>query len=428
MRVSVVGISHKTAPVAVREHFAFAAEELPQLLSRLGQRYAGAGVLSTCNRTEVYVVDPDPVTDPRPIAALLSEIKGKPPMEGVPFYALTGDDAARHLFRVAAGIESMVVGESEIMGQVRRAFTAATAAETHTPALSRLFHSAIRVGRKVRSQTSVGRYTVSVSSTAVAQARVVFGDLSGKTVLVVGAGEAGKLTAGNIAGSGVGRILVTSRSAARRADLALSLNGHAVPYEERGSALAEADIVISSTSAQEFVIGRGMVEGAMRLRGARELLLIDIAVPRDIDPAVRGISGVHLYDIDELRAVADQNLDLRKQEVGAAERIIEEDVARYGEWLRSLQALPTVAAISARAEEIRAAELERTLARLDLPAEVRERMDAMTSALVKKLLHGPLTRLKSQGEGERYVAAARALFGLDEAAAADDETVAEEDA
>ena len=228
MQISLVGISYKDAPVAVREHFAFAPGDLPPLLARLGEAHAGAAVLSTCNRTEIYVADPRGVGDPRAIIALLSDIKGEQPMEGAPFFALSGKDAARHLFRVAAGIESMVVGESEILGQVRGAFTASTAAGTHTPALSRMFHTAIRVGRRARAQTSIGRYTVSVSSTAVVLAKQTLGDLAQKTVLVIGAGEAGKLTAGNIAGSGIGRMLVTSRSAERTADLAASLGGEAV--------------------------------------------------------------------------------------------------------------------------------------------------------------------------------------------------------
>jgi glutamyl-tRNA reductase len=413
MQISLVGISHKTAPVAVREHFAFGPDELPALLVRLGETHAGAAVLSTCNRTEIYLADARALGDPRAIAATLSAIKGEPPMEGAPFFTLTGKDAARHLFRVAAGIDSMVVGESEILGQVRAAFSAATAAGTHTPALSRLFHTAVRAGRKVRTQTSIGRRTLSVSSTAVALAKQTLGDLAGKTVLVIGAGEAGKLTAGNIAGSGIGRMLVTSRSAERTADLASSLGGDPVAFAERLKALADADIVISSTAAHEFVIDRAMVELAMHDRNSRPLLLIDIAVPRDIDPAVRELPGVHLYDIDELQSVAEQNLHLRKQEIAAAEKIVEDDTAKFVEWLRTQEVVPTVAALRARAEALRVEEVERTLAKTNMSDADRKRVEAMTSALVKKLLHSPVTTLKTAGEGDRYVAAARALFDLD---------------
>lgn len=412
MNISLVGISHKTAPVGVREHFVFAADELPPLLARLGAEHAGAAVLSTCNRTEVYLAGARGIGDHRPIVALLSEIKGDVAMEGAPFYALTGKDAARHIFRVAAGIDSMVVGESEILGQVRAAFTAATAANTHTPALSRLFHSAIRVGRRARTQTNIGRYAVSVSSTAVALARETLGDLSDKTVLVVGAGEAGKLTAGNIAGIGVGRMLVTSRSADRTSDIAASLNGTPVAYEQRGEAIAESDIVISSTAARDFVIDRAMIEQAMASRTGRPLLLIDIAVPRDIDPGARDVPNVHLYDIDDLQNVARGNLQLRRNEVAQAEVLVEEEVAKFSDWLRTLAVVPTVASLRARAEAVRIAELERTLAKTSMSPADRKRVEAMTSAIIKKLLHAPISRLKQPGEGERYVETARALFDL----------------
>jgi glutamyl-tRNA reductase len=413
VHITLVGISHKTAPVAVREHFAFGAEELPPLLARLGERYAGAAVLSTCNRTEVYVASQRAVGDPRVVEVLLSEIKGEVAMEGAPFFTLTGKEAARHLFRVAAGVDSMVIGESEILGQVRAAFNAATAAGTHTPALSRLFHSALRVGRRVRAQTQIGRRSVSVSSTAVQLAKQTLGDLRDKTALVVSAGEAGKLTARTLSGS-VARMLVTTRNPGRSAELAAELQGEAVPFAALASAVAASDIVITSTASQQFVIGSALAGRAMRGRAGRPLLLIDIAVPRDVDPAVRSLPGVHLYDIDDLQAVADHNLRLRRQELAQAEAIIEEEVARFGAWLRSLEVVPTVAALRARADAVRAEELGRTLARTTLSPADRKRVEAMTVAMMKKLLHDPITRLKVAGDGERYVEAVRALFGLDD--------------
>jgi glutamyl-tRNA reductase len=414
MQISMVGISHKTAPVAVREHFAFAADELPALLSRLGKRYAGAAVLSTCNRTEIYVAGKRGIGDHRPVAALLSEIKGDLAMEGAPFFVLTGKEAARHLFRVAAGVESMVIGESEILGQVRGAFTASTAAGTHTPALSRLFHTAIRVGRKARAQTNIGRYAVSVSSAAVSLARETLGDLNGRTALVVSAGEAGKLTARTLASSGVSRMLVTSRNPDRAAELAADLGGSTVPFEHLRQALGDADVVIASTAAPGFVIDRAMVDEAMRERRNRHLLLIDIAVPRDVEPGVRDVPGVHLYDIDDLQAVAQANMHLRRKHVAEAEAIVEDEVTKFGDWLRSLEVVPTVSSLRMRAEAVRLAELERTLAKTKMSAADRKRVEAMTSAIVKKLLHDPIARLKTPGDGERYVEPARALFRLDD--------------
>jgi glutamyl-tRNA reductase len=414
MQISLIGISHRTAPVAVREHFAFSPDELPPLLSRLGELYAGAAALSTCNRTEVYITDAEPVEDPRPIVALLSELKGEPPVEGVPFMASTGDDATRHLFRVAAGIDSMVIGESEILGQVRSAFTAATQASVHTPALSRLFHTAIRVGRKVREHTAIGRRPVSVSSMAVELARQGPGDLAEKTVLIIGAGEAGQLTASNLLGAGVAKMIVTSRTAERTADIADELGARPVPFEKRTEAMIDADIVISSTAAHDHVVPLSMAADVIAKRPQRPLLFIDIAVPRDIDPAVRTLPGVTLYDIDELQAVAERNLQLRREELTAAEAIVEEDVAKFGEWLRSLAVIPTIAAMQERADAMRLAELERTLSRMDLSSEDRARIEAMTAALVKKLLHTPIARLKDPAGGTRHAESARALFGLDD--------------
>ena len=265
---------------------------------------------------------------------------------------------------------------------------------------------------RARTQTNIGRYAVSVSSTAVALARETLGDLSDKTVLVVGAGEAGKLTAGNIAGIGVGRMLVTSRSADRTSDIAASLNGTPVAYEQRGEAIAESDIVISSTAARDFVIDRAMIEQAMASRTGRPLLLIDIAVPRDIDPGARDVPNVHLYDIDDLQNVARGNLQLRRNEVAQAELLVEEEVAKFSDWLRTLAVVPTVASLRARAEAVRIAELERTLAKTSMSPADRKRVEAMTSAIIKKLLHAPISRLKQPGEGERYVETARALFDL----------------
>lgn len=414
MRISLIGLSHKTAPVAVREHFAFEPDELPPLLARLGSRYAGAAVLSTCNRTEIYVADAATVDDPRPIAALLSDLKGEPPIEGAPFSALTGEHAARHLFRVASGVESMVIGETEILGQVRAAFTAATQAGTHTPALSRLFHTAIRVGRRVREQTSIARRPVSVSSMAVDLARRGPGDLAERTVLVIGAGEAGQLTAANLSGAGAVRMIVTSRTAQRTSDLASALNARPASFDRREHSIAEADIVISSTSAHDHVVDCDMVARAMATRPERPLLLIDIAVPRDIESAVRNIPNVTLYDIDELQAFAERNLDLRRGELAAAEAIIEDDVTKFAAWLRQTAAVPTIAALQSRADAIRLAELERTLSKVILSPADRAKIEAMTAALVKKLLADPIAVLKDPAGGERHTAAARALFGLDE--------------
>ncbi len=409
MHITLVGISHRTAPVSVRERFAFAPEELPAALPRFG---GAAVLLSTCNRTEVYLTAHHAITSAS-VVALLRELKDGAEAPEEAFYHITGLEAARHLFRVAAGIESMVLGESEILGQVRSAFAAATAARTHNAVLSRLFHSAIRVGRKARSETGISRNSVSVSSTAVALARRTLGDLSSRTVLVVSAGEAGKLAARSLADHGASRLLVTSRTAARAKELAQDLGGEPIAFERLGPAMGEADIVISSSAAPGFLIGPREVGMAAARRNGRPLLFIDIAVPRDVDPAVREHPQVHLYDIDDLQALVEENRNARREEVAKVERLVEEAVGRFHEWMRARGVVPTVAALRGYADAVREAELARTFRRLSgLTPKERAGMEAMANALVKKLLHDPISRLKGD-DGERYVAALRELFSLD---------------
>ena len=413
MHITLVGISHKTAPVAVREQFAFAPAELPEALPRFG---GGAALLSTCNRTEVYLASHHPIAAAS-VVALLRELKDGADAPDEAFYDAAGREAARHLFRVAAGIESLVLGESEILGQVRAAFSAATEADTNNAVLSELFHSAIRVGRKARSQTHISRNTMSISSTAVALARSTLGDLSSSTVLVVSAGEAGKLTARSLAEHGATRVIVTNRSPARARELAADLEAETVPFSRLGRAMADADIVISASAAPEFLIGAPEVAQAIAARNGRPLLLIDIAVPRDIDPAVRDFPQVHLYDIDDLQARVEHGRNNRQQEVGKVERIVEEGVQRFSEWLRARGVVPTVSALRRYADIVREEELARTLKRLNgMSAKERAVVEAMAGALVKKLLHDPISKLKGH-DGERYVGALRELFSLDSDAA-----------
>jgi len=413
MQLSVTGLSHQTAPVALRERFAFAPEELPEALSRLHATLGALAILSTCNRTEVYVAA-QATPARRLVVAALAAVKGEPVPEGVDFYHLSGADAARHLYRVAAGIESLVVGEHEILGQVRAAFSAATAAKTSDPMLARLFHTAIRTGRRARSETEIGGHGLSVSATAVALSRQALGDLGRKTVLVVGAGDAARLAAAALAQQGAGRLLVTTRTFERAQDIASDLGGSAYPFSELPAALAEADIVIASTSAPTHVISAADVARATAGRGKRPLVIVDIAVPRDVEPAAGEVEGVSLFDIDDLEAAAALNRIARDREVPAVEAIVADEVVRFAAWYDGLGAEPTIAALRRRAEATRATEVERTLARLpNLSAADRKRIEAMSKALVKRLLHEPMARLRGSGAGPR-VDAARELFGLDE--------------
>jgi glutamyl-tRNA reductase len=414
MIVELLGISHKTAPVEVRERFAFAPDDLAPALYALRERMGNGVILSTCNRTEVYIASPARKGAGREaLLEFAAQATGNGPGEEDRFYHRQGDDAVLHLFRVAAGIESMVLGEAEILGQVRSAYAAAAAAESNSPILDRLFHTAIRAGRRARTETHIARSPISVSSTAVKLAQKTLSRLEGATVLVVSAGQGGKLAARSLVDNGASRLLVTSRTFKRASALAADLGGSAIAFEHLPAAIAESDIVISSTGAPSFLIGPETVTEAMRHRNGRPLLFIDIAVPRDVDPAVRSLPNVHLYDIDDLKAVSAANLRRRGREVARVEAIVEEELVDFRRWRRALGVIPTVAELRRLAEEVRQAELARSMARLKgLSAEERRRIDSLTTAIVKKILHSPITRLKERGDDDRFVAATRDLFSL----------------
>ena len=413
MFVSVTGVSHHETPVELRERFAFGAEQLSPALKRLPQGLGGGVILSTCNRTELYLASESPVGRDDAVAALVAA-RGEQGPEGLSFYHFDGPEAVRHLYRVACGIESLVIGESEILGQVREAFSASTAAETSNTVLARLFHTALRVGRRARTETDIGAHGLSISALAVSLSRQLVGDLRRKTVLVVGAGEAGQRAAGALVQNGVGRLLVTTRRSGLAREIARQLNGVAIPFSEMTASLSEADVLIAATAAPSAIISAEDVSRAMTSRPERPLLLVDIAVPRDVEGAAREVANVHLFDIDDLESAATANLEARRREVAAVERIVEDEAGHFEVWLGQQKTTPTIAALRQRAEATRKAELERTLARLGHLSDAdRKRIEAMSDALVKRLLHEPVTRLRQHGS-ERHVEALRELFGLDE--------------
>jgi glutamyl-tRNA reductase len=427
MHISVTGVSHHETPVELRERFAFSSDALAPALRRLPEGLGGA-VLSTCNRSELYLTSETPIERDQAIAALL-EVRhdttagaegaalegawGSSPSSMPAFFHYTDADAVQHLYKVAAGIDSLVVGESEILGQVREAFSAATAAGSGNPVLARLFHSALRVGRRARSETEIGAHGLSVAALAVSLSRRLLGDLRRKTVLVVGAGEVGQRAAMALAQAGAGRLLVTTRRSELAIEIARDLNGSAIPFAEMPRALFEADVIISATAAPAAIIKEHDVLAAMAFRRERPLMIVDIAVPRDVEGSVRDIDNVHLFDIDDLQAAADANLETRRQEVGAVEIIVNDEAARFGSWLAERGVVPTIAALRQSAEATRLQELQRTLDRLpNLTDAERKRLDAMTKSLVNRLLHAPVTRLRDQGS-ERHLDAVRELFELD---------------
>ena len=411
MHISVTGVSHHETPVELRERLAFSSDALAPALRRLPDGFGGA-VLSTCNRSELYLTSETPIDRDQAIAALMTA-HGDTLTEGVAFFHHQDTEAVRHLFGVASGIDSLVVGESEILGQVREAFSAATAAGSGNPVLARLFHSALRVGRRARSETEIGAHGLSVAALAVSLSKRLLGDLRRKTVLVVGAGEVGQRAAMALAQAGAGRLLVTTRRSGLAAEIARDLNGTAIPFAEMTRALFEADVIISATAAPEAIIKEHDVLAAMAFRRERPLMIVDIAVPRDVEGSVRGVDNVHLFDIDDLQAAADANLETRRREVGAVEAIIGEEAARFGTWLAERSVVPTIAALRQSAEATRRQELQRTLERLpNLTEDERRRLDAMTKSLVNRLLHAPVTRLRDQGS-ERHLDAVRELFDLE---------------
>jgi glutamyl-tRNA reductase len=423
MHLIVVGLSHRTAPVELRERVDFQgrAESALRALAARGSTDE-AVVLSTCNRAELYAVCQDSAAARADLASFMSDFHGVDPVQLAPHvYDFRDLDAARHLLRVASGLDSLVVGEPQILGQVKEAHMLATGAQTVGPVLNRLFHSSFAAGKRVRSETGLASGAVSVSYAAVALARKIFGDLAGRNVLVVGAGEIGKLTAQHLKSQGVQQVTIVSRTMAHAVRTAEAIGGaSAAPWEEMNAALGASDIVITATGAGAIVLTKAHVDGVMRQRLNRPLFIIDIAVPRDVEPAAGEIEQVFLYNIDDLQATVRENLARRASEVLRAEAIVGEEVGRFNAWLRSRGAIPTVVALRQKFEAVRRAELERLDFKLSaLPPEARPEaracLDDITRLLVEKLLLTPTEQLKAIGDQESLAAYSDALtrlFGL----------------
>ncbi|MBI2913763.1 MAG: glutamyl-tRNA reductase [Chloroflexi bacterium] len=419
MIVALIGLSHNTTPLSLRERLALGADDLPHALARVGSQTGNAVILSTCNRTELYFVAGQAQANQAAALELLAVATGASPrrVQRHTYFRLH-DDAIRHLHRVSAGLDSMIFGEVEILGQVRTALQASAEAGVCNSVLCRLFHSAIRVGRRVHSETAICRHDRSVASAAVALAGRALGNLAGRRVLVLGAGEAGALTIRSLIKAGARDVAVANRTYRRAADVAHRLKATAVPLSRVPSLLPETDIVISASGAMAPLVGPEALTAAMERRRGQPMLLVDIAVPRNIDPAVRAISGVHLYDIDDLRLMCPVSPEDRAKEMAKAEAIMEEEVQRFLAWWRSLRAVPTIVALRRRLEDARQRELAKTFRRFPhLDPGQRDGIDALTRALIKKVLHQPLTHLKSRSHDQGYLAVTRELFGLEEVTA-----------
>jgi glutamyl-tRNA reductase len=397
MRLALVGTSHRLAPVEVRERVAFEQDEARALAHRLASDGAEVVCLSTCNRTEIYAVGEG-------VEALAADALAATP----DVYRLHDEEAALHLFRVAAGLDSLVPGEGEILGQVRMAYEDGATG----PVLDRLLRQALHAGKKVRAETAIAESPSSVSSAAAALAQQVFGDLRGCRVLLVGAGGVSELAARNLASRGATIAWVASRTLERAGELAERHGAEALALDDLGEALAAADVVVSSTSAPGFVLCAPDIGP----RKGRPLFLIDLAVPRDVEPAAGEVEGVYLYDIDDLEAVVSESLSGRRREAERAEAIVSQEAARFRDWQASLEVVPAIASLREWAERVRSGEVAKAEGRLGrLSASERETVESLTTQIVNKLLHLPIVRLKqAAAEGPGYVEAARHLFGLGE--------------
>jgi glutamyl-tRNA reductase len=410
--------------VDLRERLDFSTRNVGAAVESLAARSSATEsvVLSTCNRSEIYVASAEPARAREELIAFLGDYHQLTRDVFLPHLFVHEDTtAAHHLFRVAAGLDSLVIGEPQILGQVKDAFQAAAERRCTGPLLSKTFHWAFGVGKRVRSETALGEGAVSVSFAAVALARKIFGRLEGRRVLVVGAGEISALTAQHLRSQGVAEIVITNRTAAHADALAGEVAGRAVPWTDIPNEMVRADIVVTATGSQRPIITRADVEAATGRKRADPLFIIDIAVPRDVDPAVGEIEQVFLYNVDDLQSIVHENLARRGAEIARAEGIVAEELARFTSWHRSRRAIPTVVALRQRFDDIRRAELRRLEAKLGaLTPDARTRIDEVTRLIVEKLLIEPTEQLKALPDEETqaaYTEAVNRLFRLSEDAA-----------
>jgi glutamyl-tRNA reductase len=417
LRILLVGVDHKTAPLQIREVVSFSKEQTSLALPDLQRRIGEAVILSTCNRTEVYAAAANPEAAAEHIGRFIVGFHGLPRESIAPHLNTAVDgDVAQHLFRVASGLDSMIVGEPQILGQVRDALATASNADSVGAALNGLFHAAVKSGRRVREETEISRNPLSISYAGVRLAKRELGGLEGRRVLLVGAGDAGRLVAVALRSSGVRDLQIANRTMSRSEDLAAELSGAAVPFEEIPNALKRVDIVISATDAPEYILSTAMVSDALHSANGSggRLFMFDLAVPRDVEPSVAELPKVRLFNIDDLSSIAEDNLQERKRAAQDAERIVEDELARFGRWWDSLDSEAMVRSMRMRAEDIRQQEIERALRHLMSSSDGdRDVMEAMTRSIVNRLLHDPTMFLKHKASTAQ-LDAARLMFGLDD--------------
>ncbi len=421
MSVVVIGLNHRTMPLDLFERLTVDQARLPKALASLAtcDHVTEAVLVSTCNRTEAYVVAERFHAAYQEVRDVLADLAHVAPEDFADhLYVHYDADAVRHLFRVAAGVDSDVLGDTEVLGQVRSAWSAGVDEGAVGPTLNLLFRHAVETGKRARSETGIARGTASVSHAAVEMAAERLGTVEGRTVLVVGAGAMGRSMATALRGAGAARVLVTNRTPERAAELAADIDGEVVALADLPDALARCDVLLTSTGASSVIIDQAELEAVLPRRSADRLLVVDVAVPRDVDPSVGALPGVTLLDIDDLRRFAQAGVDARRREIVAVDALVDEEVERYRTEVSARAAAPLVAALRARAEEVRQAEVARFTGRLSgLDDRQRAAVDALTQALMAKVLHEPTVRLKTLSgtpTGDRLAEALRHLYDLDD--------------
>jgi len=421
MEIVLIGLSHKTAPVEVRERFSIPQEQVKNFL---GQLVALRGVqegliLSTCNRMEVLVVMEGSDDWGDPLKDFLAGVAGMNRDDLAPYlYTLKGEDAVRHLFRVTASMDSMVLGEPQILGQVKEAYRQAVGSKAVGLVLNKLSHRSFFIAKRVRTETRMASQAVSVSFAAVELAKKIMGNLDDKRAMLIGTGEMSELAAKHLISHGVREIWVTNRTPTRAMEMAQELGGRAVPFEDFPQMLKDVDIVLSSTGSSHYIILKEQLAGVIRARKNKPMFFIDIAVPRDVDPTINELDNIYVYDIDDLQGVVESNIEERRKEVLKAEGIVHQGVEAFKDWLASLEVVPTILDLRQRLEKIRQREVAKTLALLKNASEEEQKaLDLLTQSIINKILHHPISLLKhqeSREQGKLYVDITRKIFRLDE--------------
>ncbi len=418
--ILLIGINHKTAPIELRECMAFSKDESSTAIDALRRIDGIHEVLlySTCNRVELLMVADDRSQAVDTAKRFLSDFNNIPLAEFEDsLYVHANDEAVRHLFRVAASLDSMVVGEPQILGQIKEAYRGAAQAKSAGVILNRLMHRAFFVAKRVRTETGIGDRAVSISYAAVELARKIFGSLEGKRVLLVGAGEMAELAVEHLIRNQVAETLVANRTFENGLELARRFKGQAIRFEEIAEHLRVVDIIISSTGAPGLVISRETVKPVIRARRSRPIFFIDIAVPRDIDPEINRLENAYVYDIDDLKGIIEENIEDRQKEAVKGERIIDEAVIRFREWHESLDVVPTIVALRAKLEAMADSEIKRTVQAQAMSAEAAQALQRMMGSFINKVLHDPTMHLKRDGMlGDKSLSldTVRKLFKLDE--------------